>query len=97
MSLCESIDATRANGKLVFHIFTVLAEFERDLIRERTKAGLTAARARGGNGGRRPIPPDHPFVVAAKKMHGDKTIPLSDICRTLRISGPTLYRYLSLN
>jgi hypothetical protein len=80
----------------IFHIFTALAEFERDLIRERTKAGLTAARARGRKGGRRPIPPEHPSVVAAKKMHGDKTMPVSDICRTLRISRPTLYRYLAL-
>lgn len=95
-SLCESIDTTTANGKLIFHIFTALAEFERDLIRERTKAGLTAARARGRKGGRRPIPPEHPSVVAAKKMHGDKTMPVSDICRTLRISRPTLYRYLAL-
>jgi DNA invertase Pin-like site-specific DNA recombinase len=95
-SLCESIDTTTANGKLIFHIFTALAEFERDLIRERTKAGLTAARARGRNGGRPPIPADHPSVVTAKKMHADKTMPVADICRTLRISRPTLYRYLAL-
>jgi DNA invertase Pin-like site-specific DNA recombinase len=95
-SLCESIDTTTANGKLIFHIFTALAEFERDLIRERTKAGLTAARARGRNGGRPPIPADHPSVVAAKRMHADRTMPVADICRTLRISRPTLYRYVAL-
>ena len=95
-SICESIDTTTANGKLVFHIFTALAEFERDLNRERTKAGLAAARARGRNGGRPPIPADHPSVVAAKKMNADKTMPVADICRTLRISRPTLYRYLAL-
>jgi len=90
------IDTTSANGKMIFGIFTVLAEFERDLIRERTKAGLSAARARGRNGGRPPIPVDHPSVVAAKKMHADKTMPVADICKTLRISRPTLYRYLAL-
>lgn len=92
-----AIDTTTPGGKLVFHIFTALAEFERDLTRERTKAGLEAARARGRNGGRPAIPPSHPSVVAAKKMHADKTMPVSDICRTLRISRPTLYRYLALN
>lgn len=91
-----AIDTTTPGGKLVFHIFTALAEFERDLTRERTKAGLEAARARGRNGGRPAIPPSHPSVVAAKKMHADKTMPVSDICRTLRISRPTLYRYVAL-
>jgi DNA invertase Pin-like site-specific DNA recombinase len=95
-SLCESIDTGSANGKLTFHLFTALAEFERDLIRERTRAGLAAARARGRNGGRPPIPADHPSVVAAKKMHADKTMPVADICSTLRISRPTLYRYVAL-
>ena len=90
------IDTTSANGKMIFGIFTVLAEFERDLIRERTKAGLSAARARGRNGGRPPIPVDHPSVVTAKKMHADKTMPVADICKTLRISRPTLYRYLAM-
>jgi DNA invertase Pin-like site-specific DNA recombinase len=94
--VCESIDTTTASGKLVFHIFTALAEFERDLNRERTKAGLAAARARGRNGGRPPIPVDHPSVVAAKKMYADKTMPVAAICQTLRISRPTLYRYLAM-
>jgi len=95
-SLSESVDTTSANGKLTFHIFTALAEFERDLIRERTKAGLAAARARDRNGGRKPIPASDPRVQMAKKMHGDRTIPVMDICQTLRISRPTLYRYVSL-
>lgn len=95
-SLSESVDTTTANGKLIFHIFTALAEFERDLIRERTRAGLAAARARGRKGGRKPIPSSDPRVQMAKKMHGDKSMPVVDICRTLRISRPTLYRYLSL-
>ncbi len=96
-SICDgAIDTTTASGELIFHIFTALAQFERRLVQERTKAGLTAARARGRNGGRPPIPADHPSVVAAKKMHADKTMPVADICRTLRISRPTLYRYLAL-
>jgi DNA invertase Pin-like site-specific DNA recombinase len=95
-SLSESIDTTTANGKLIFHIFTALAEFERDLNRERTKAGLAAARARGRLGGRRPILTNDPRVQMAKKMHADKTTAIADICNTLRISRPTLYRYLAL-
>ena len=82
-------------GRSMRHLID-LAEFERDLIRGRTKAGLTAARARGWNGGRPPIPVDHSSVVAAKKMHANETMPVADICRTLRISRPTLYRYLAL-
>src|SRR5207244_4410870 len=97
-SICDgAIDTTTASGELIFHIFTALAQFERRLVQERTKAGLTAARARGRNGGRPPIPADHPSVVAAKKMHADKTMPVTDICKTLRISRPTLYRYVALN
>jgi len=90
------IDTTTASRELIFHIFTALAQFERRLIQERTKAGLSAARARGRNGGRPAISPDHESVVAAKKMHADKTMPVAVICRTLRISRPTLYRYLAL-
>lgn len=94
-SLCDgAIDTTTASGKLIFHIFTALAEFERSLIQERTKAGLTAARARGRLGGRRPISPDDPRVVTARALHSDKNMPVRDICRTLRISRATLYRYV---
>ncbi len=94
-SLCDgAIDTTTASGKLVFHIFTALAEFERSLIQERTKAGLTAARARGRLGGRKPISPDDPRVMTARTLHSDKNMPVSDICRTLRISRATLYRYV---
>jgi len=92
-----AIDTTTASGELVFHIFTALAQFERRLIQERTKAGLTAARARGRNGGRRPITATDPRVQTAKRMHGDQSMPVADICRTLRISRPTLYRYLALS
>ena len=96
-SVCDgAIDTTTASGDLIFNIFSSLAQFERRLIQERTKAGLTVARARGRNGGRPSIPLDHPSVVAAKKMHADKTMPVGDICKMLRISRPTLYRYVAL-
>jgi DNA invertase Pin-like site-specific DNA recombinase len=78
---------------LIFHIFGSLAEFERDLIRERTLAGLTAARARGRRGGRpqvlTPTQVAHLRVLAA-----DRNNSVKDICRTLRISRATFYRYL---
>jgi DNA invertase Pin-like site-specific DNA recombinase len=96
-SICDgAIDTTTASGELIFNVFASLAQIERRLLVERTKAGLTAARARGRDGGRPPIPPDRPSVIAAKKMHADKTMPVSDICRTHRISRPTLCRYVAL-
>jgi DNA invertase Pin-like site-specific DNA recombinase len=91
-----AIDTTTASGKLIFHIFTALAEFERSLIQERTKAGLTAARARGRLGGRPPMPLDDPRIQTAKKLHADKSMEVSAICQTLQISRPTLYRWLSV-
>jgi DNA invertase Pin-like site-specific DNA recombinase len=93
-SLRESIDTTTSGGKLVFHVFAALAEFERDLIRERTRAGLEAARARGKRGGRRP-------KLDAKKraqaiiLHRDESNTIDDICRTLRVGRSTLYRCLA--
>ncbi len=92
-SLQEQIDTTTSGGKLVFHVFGALAEFERDLIRERTQAGLTAARARGRLGGR-PRALDLRKVQIAQALYHDKTNAIVDICRTLRISRATLYRYL---
>ena len=66
-SVCDgAIDTTTASGKLIFHIFTALAEFERSLIQERTNAGLAVARARGRLGGRRPISPSDPRVQTAR-------------------------------
>ncbi len=83
-SLCDgAIDTTTASGELIFHIFTALAQFERKLIQERTRAGLTAARARGRKGGRKAIAVGDPRVQMAKKMHADKTMPIADICTTL--------------
>jgi DNA invertase Pin-like site-specific DNA recombinase len=96
-SICDgAIDTTTASGELIFHIFTALAQFERKLTQERTRAGLEAARARGRLGGRKPMPVDDPRVQTAKKMHADKTISVPDICKTLRISRATLYRYLAM-
>jgi len=90
------IDTTSASGELVFNIFAALAQFELELIRERTRSGLSAARSRGIVGGRKPILPDNPKVRMAKKLHADKSMKISDICKTLNISRATLYRYVSL-
>jgi DNA invertase Pin-like site-specific DNA recombinase len=96
-SICDgAIDTTTASGELIFNIFSSLAQFERRLIQERTRAGLSAARARGRLGGRKPILPNDPRVKTAKRMHEDKSMKIEDICAMLRISRPTLYRYLSL-
>ena len=97
-SICDgAIDTTTASGELIFNVFASLAQFERRLIQERTKAGLQSARARGRLGGRKPLSPDHPSVLAAKKMFADKSMPVADICTTLRISRPTLYRYVGMS
>lgn len=93
-SLTERIDTSSATGKLVFHIFGALAEFERNLIKERTLAGLSAARARGRLGGRPKLSAKSAKIVHAKKLYGDKSNSIADICKTLRISRATLYRYL---
>jgi DNA invertase Pin-like site-specific DNA recombinase len=96
-SLCDgAIDTTTASGELVFHIFSALAQFERRLIQERTRAGLAAARARGTHGGRRPLRPDNPRVRMASMMYGDQHLTVPEICRTLRISPATFYRYVAL-
>jgi DNA invertase Pin-like site-specific DNA recombinase len=92
-----AIDTTTASGELVFNIFAALAQFERELIRERTRAGLTAARSRGRKGGRKPISPLNAKVRMAKKMHSEKSISINEICSTLRISRATFYRYISLS
>ena len=92
-SLSENIDTTTAGGRLVFHIFGALAEFERELIRERTNAGLTAARARGRVGGR-PSVMTPEKVKAAQTMYntGDSTI--AAIASVLGVSRATIYRHL---
>ena len=95
-SLTEQIDTTTSGGKLIFHIFGALAEFERNLIRERTMAGLQAARARGRKGGRPKKPNTDTKIVMARRLHADKNNSIAEICKTLGVSRATLYRYLSL-
>jgi DNA invertase Pin-like site-specific DNA recombinase len=92
ISLRESVDTTTSGGKLVFHVFGALAEFERELIRERTKAGLAAARSRGSLGGR-PKKLSDKQIEMAQKLIKDPTNSIREICRTLKISRATLYRY----
>ena len=91
-----AIDTTTASGELVFNIFAALAQFERELIRERTRAGRAAARARGQKGGRKPVSASDPRIRMAKKMHEDRSLSPSEICASLKISRATYYRYLSL-
>lgn len=92
-SLNESIDTTTPAGRLIFHIFAALAEFERDLIRERTLAGLTAARARGRLGGRKPsFTPKK--VELARQMYDAGDTPVADIAKVLGVSRATVYRHL---
>jgi DNA invertase Pin-like site-specific DNA recombinase len=92
-SLTESIDTATAGGRLVFHLFGALAEFERAVIRERTNAGLQAARARGKQGGRpRRLGPKD--LAAAKAMLADPEIRMEDVARRLNVSPATLYRHL---
>jgi DNA invertase Pin-like site-specific DNA recombinase len=93
-SITENIDTTTSGGKLIFHIFGALAEFERDIIRERTQAGLSAARARGRRGGRPKRQVSSRKITMAKALYADKTNSVSEICKTLGISRATLYRYL---
>ena len=92
-SLTESMDTTTSGGKLIFHIFGALAEFERNLIRERTKAGLDAARARGRKGGRKPALSAKQQEVAVK-LYYEKNHTAEEICRIMGISKPTLYSYI---
>jgi len=92
-SLQESIDTTSSNGKLVFHLFAALAEFERNLIVERTRAGLDSARARGRKGGR-PIALDADKRRLLIELYGQKKTPVKTLCEMMGISKPTLYAYV---
>ena len=91
-----AIDTTTASGELVFNIFSALAQFERRLIQERTRAGLVAARARGKIGGRRPIRPENPRVQMAYALYAAQSLTAAEICQALRISPATFYRYVAL-
>jgi DNA invertase Pin-like site-specific DNA recombinase len=83
-------------GKLVFHIFGALAEFEREIIRERTQAGLASARSRGKVGGR-PKTLSNKQVQMLRNMASDKSLTVADICKTLGIGRTTFYRHVKID
>jgi DNA invertase Pin-like site-specific DNA recombinase len=91
--LQENIDTLTSGGKLIFHIFSALAEFERDLIRERTDAGLKAARARGRMGGRPPML-DVRQINRMIEMYNEQKNTVAEICKIYNISRPSFYNYL---
>jgi DNA invertase Pin-like site-specific DNA recombinase len=92
-SLTEAIDTTNSGGRLVFHIFGALAEFERGVIKERTMAGLKAAKDMGRKGGRpASLKPDD--LIAAKALLRDPKITVKEVARRLKINSSTLYRHL---
>jgi len=90
-SVTEAIDTTTSGGRLVFHIFAALAEFEKTLIRERTRAGLAAARARGRQGGRPSVLTGDKLKMA-QALRDDPKQSVSSICKALGISRATFYR-----
>lgn len=93
-SLQENIDTTTSGGKLIFHLFGALAEFERNLIRERTQAGLQAARARGHKGGRQQKLTSQQIEIG-RALSTDPRRSVTSICEHLGISRPTYYRYIA--
>lgn len=92
-SLTENIDTTTPGGRLTFHLFAALAEFERSIIKERTTAGLAAARARGRKGGRPPSL-NAKDLTAAKALLSDPEITVEEVAKRLKVSPATLYRHL---
>lgn len=94
VSITKQIDTTTPGGKLIFHLMGALAEFERDLIREHTNAGLAAARARGRVGGRPRKLKTNGKIALARRMFADQSHSVPEICATLGISRATLYRYI---
>lgn len=93
-SLNESIDTTSAVGKMIFHVLGSVAQFERDLISERTKAGLRAARARGHRGGRKPKV-DAKMLKAAKSMLADESVTMQEVADILKVSRAAIYRAMA--
>ena len=93
-SIQENIDTNTSSGKFFFHMFAAIAEFEKDIIKERTLTGLNAARARGRKGGR-PKKLSDSQLILMKKMHADKSNSIQEICDMFSISRPTLFRLLS--
>jgi DNA invertase Pin-like site-specific DNA recombinase len=98
ISVMDGINTATATGRFTFHLFASLAEFEREIVSERTMAGLEAARARGRKGGRPQGLSEGALVNAriAKQLYDKKDIPVTDICKQLRISRTTFYNYLKL-
>jgi len=94
ISLQENIDTTSATGRLIFHIFAGLAEFERNLISERTRAGLAAARKRGKLGGRKRIMNDIQVKTARRLISGENPVNREEVAKMLGVSRSTLYREL---
>ena len=96
VSLTEQIDTTTAGGRLIFHVIGAVAQFERDLVSERTKAGLAAARARGKRGGRpaKLKPKDIRIIIQIMK---DKTVTATDIAKRFGVSRATIQRGLKMD
>lgn len=94
VSLQEGFDTTTSGGRLVFQIFGALAEFERNLIKERTNAGLKAARARGRIGGRK-AKLSLEQIETLRNMYESKAHTVKEICRVFKITKPTFYRYVN--
>lgn len=94
-SLTEKIETGSASGKLVFHVFAALAEFERGLIRERTQAGLAAARARGRAGGRKPKLDDQQ-IREIRALLRDPDMQVADVARRYGVSRTTLYKHVGV-
>lgn len=92
-SLNENIDTSTVGGKLIFHIFGALAEFERELIKERTNAGLQAARARGRLGGR-PKALDPKKIERLRSLYNSQDVPIDELLEMFKISRGTLYKYI---
>jgi DNA invertase Pin-like site-specific DNA recombinase len=92
-SLTESLDTTTSGGKLVFHLFAALAEFERSVIRERTRSGLQSARRRGRLGGRPPALTSQD-LAEAKALLRDPEITVAQVAKRLGVASSTLYRHL---
>lgn len=93
-SLQEQLDTTTPSGKLLFHVMGALAEFERSLISQRTKAGLDAARLRGAIGGR-PSKLNEQKISTARRLLADPAMSVEDVCSAMKVSKATLYRHLS--
>ena len=92
-SITESLDTTTPGGRLILHVFGAMAEFEASLIRERTHAGLVAARARGRRGGRKPVMTPSKKAVA-RRMYDEGSSP-AEIAATIGVSRATVYRHLA--